>query len=287
MITRIPLPGFDWPRALDFYGQRAIEGLERVEGPVYRRVVRHGELAVAVEARWEPAEEAVVLTIGASGDVAVDVAAAFARMLDVGVDVAAVSAHLARDPALAPLVDRSLHVLGGPDPFEIAARSILGQQVSVARARDLNARLVRRCGAVRPDALDGRPVTVFPAPRELLAADLSDMGMPGARVRALCAVAEAALADPGLFEPADALDVLVDRLTAVRGIGPWTAHYVAMRACRHPDAFPASDVGLLRGAARGGVRPTPAELSARAEAWRPYRAYAAQALWAADAASRG
>jgi AraC family transcriptional regulator of adaptative response / DNA-3-methyladenine glycosylase II len=86
-----------------------------------------------------------------------------------------------------------------------------------------------------------------------------------------------------LFERAGSLEETIARLRAIRGIGDWTAHYIAMRACREPDAFPASDVGLLRGAAdSAGRRPTPAELMARADAWRPWRAYAAHQLWAVD-----
>ena len=107
--------------------------------------------------------------------------------------------------------------------------------------------------------------------------------MPRARRHALGALAEAALAEPRLFEPLATVEDTVARLCAIRGIGEWTAHYIALRAAREPDAFPASDVGLLRSAAdRKGVRPSAAELAARAERWRPWRAYAAQHLWAAD-----
>lgn len=197
------------------------------------------------------------------------------RMLDLDTDAEAIAAHLARDPWLAPLVvaHGPLRVLGGWDGFEIAVRAVMGQQVSVAGARTLNGRLVARCGTREGDRL------LFPTPAQVSAADLSNLGVPASRARALKALADAALADPALFTTAT-----VERLTAIRGVGPWTAHYVAMRAGRDPDAFPASDVGLLRGAAdAAGVRPTPAELLARAEAWRPYRAYAAQYLWAADA----
>jgi AraC family transcriptional regulator, regulatory protein of adaptative response / DNA-3-methyladenine glycosylase II len=109
------------------------------------------------------------------------------------------------------------------------------------------------------------------------------MGMPGARVATLKAVAAAALADPGLFDRTNSIEETVAKLRAIRGVGDWTAHYIAMRACGEPDAFPASDVGLLRGAANVfGRRPMPQALHARAEAWRPWRAYAAHHLWAAD-----
>jgi AraC family transcriptional regulator of adaptative response / DNA-3-methyladenine glycosylase II len=108
-------------------------------------------------------------------------------------------------------------------------------------------------------------------------ADLSALGIPGARKQALAAIARAAMADPALFEPLDTIEETVARLRAIPGVGDWTAHYIALRAAREPDAFPASDVGLLRGAAA----PNPRSLEAQAERWRPWRAYAAQHLWAA------
>ena len=109
------------------------------------------------------------------------------------------------------------------------------------------------------------------------------MGMPGARVRTMQAMAQALLDDPLLFRRSQTVEETVDRLCVIKGIGPWTAQYIAIRACREPDGFPASDAGLLRGSANAeGVRPTPRELTARAEKWRPYRAYAAQHIWAED-----
>jgi AraC family transcriptional regulator of adaptative response / DNA-3-methyladenine glycosylase II len=96
-------------------------------------------------------------------------------------------------------------------------------------------------------------------------------------------MARAALEDVGLFARRNSVEATVARLRAVKGVGDWTAHYIAMRACGEPDAFPASDVGLLRGAAdQHGRRPSPRELLARADAWRPWRAYAAHHLWAID-----
>jgi AraC family transcriptional regulator of adaptative response / DNA-3-methyladenine glycosylase II len=110
------------------------------------------------------------------------------------------------------------------------------------------------------------------------------MGMPGARTRALQAVAEAFVAVPDIFARSGSIEQTVARLAAIKGIGPWTAQYIALRACGEPDAFPASDVGLLRGMLDAqGQRPSPKALEARAEAWRPWRAYAAHHIWAADA----
>src|SRR5206468_3209011 len=117
----------------------------------------------------------------------------------------------------------------------------------------------------------------FPTAAQVTAADLSRLRMPNARRQALFALAQAALADPRLFEPLATVEQTVARLRTIAGIGEWTAHSIALRAAREPDAFPATDVGLVR---ESGLRP--AALLARAERWRPWRAYAAQHLWTAD-----
>ena len=211
------------------------------------------------------------------------------RVFDLGADVATIGAHLAQDPLLAPLIAErpGLRAPGGWDGFELAMRAVLGQQVTVEAARRLAGQLVRLCGAAVPAEQRGHAALMFafPTAAQVAAADLASLGMPNARKAALVALAEAALADPLLFQPLGTVEDTVARLRAIRGVGEWTAQYIALRAVREPDAFPASDIGLLRGAAgHGGTRPSPAELHGRAEPWRPWRAYAAQHLWAADAA---
>jgi AraC family transcriptional regulator of adaptative response / DNA-3-methyladenine glycosylase II len=212
-------------------------------------------------------------------------------VFDLGADVAAIGEHLARDPRLASLVAErpGLRVVGAWDGFEMAARAVLGQQVSVEAARKLASRLAHLRGTPLGAVASGdRALThAFPDAPAVADGDLSGLGMPGARRRALAAIARAAVDDPRLFEPLDTVEKTVDRLRAIHGVGDWTAHYIALRAVHDPDAFPASDLGLLRSAAaRNGARPTPAELLRRAERWRPWRAYAAQHLWTADTASR-
>jgi AraC family transcriptional regulator of adaptative response / DNA-3-methyladenine glycosylase II len=207
------------------------------------------------------------------------------RVFDLGADILTVSTHLSQDPELARLVAArpGLRVPGGWDGFETAVRAILGQQVSVEAGRQLGNRLARICGTSLPAAPDPAMSLAFPTARQVLDADLAPLRMPSARKAALKALAEAAIEDPDLFQPLATVEETVARLCAIRGIGVWTAHYIALRAVREPDAFPASDVGLLRGAAcPDGIRPSPAELQKRAEAWRPWRAYAAQHLWTAD-----
>jgi AraC family transcriptional regulator of adaptative response / DNA-3-methyladenine glycosylase II len=124
---------------------------------------------------------------------------------------------------------------------------------------------------------------VFPTPAALAGADFAALGMPKARAATLSALTEAVMGDPSIFDPRGSLEDAVAALRRLPGIGEWTAQYIAMRQLREPDAFPAADVGLMRALAEGGRRPSPAELSARAEAWRPWRAYAALHLWASEA----
>ncbi len=282
---RLPYhPPYDWPAALEFLTHRAIEGVEQVEGEVYRRTIRLQGACGAIAIEHDGSGSALLATIGLpSADQSHAAAGRLRRMFDLDADPRLIAEHLGRDPWLAPMLAArpGLRVFGGWDGYEVAARAIIGQQVSVGRARVLLGVLVDRCGEELPGGADGALWRVFPSARQVLGGDLSVMGMPGARVAALQTVAEAALADSRLFERAGSLEETVARLRAIRGVGEWTAQYIAMRACRQPDAFPGSDVGLLRGAAAAtGGRPTPAELVSRAEAWRPWRAYAAQQLWA-------
>jgi len=279
---------YDWGAMLAFLKARAIDGVERVEGGVYRRTVLHEGMTGTVTVSHLAEKESLEAVIRFPGVQALpSIVARVRRVFDLGADVMTVTSHLAQDPQLAPLVTArpGLRVPGGWDGFEVAMRAILGQQVSVEAGRQLGSRLTRICGTPFPESQaqnDGLTLA-FPTAAQVLAADLSSLGMPNARKAALKAVAEAAVAEPDLFRPLGTVEETVARLSAIRGIGEWTAHYIALRAVREPDAFPASDIGLLRGAAgRDGARPSPAELQKRAEAWRPWRAYAAQHLWAAD-----
>jgi 3-methyladenine DNA glycosylase/8-oxoguanine DNA glycosylase len=139
------------------------------------------------------------------------------------------------------------------------------------------------CGKRAANAHDENLSRLFPDAAQLFAANLEGMGMPRARKATLTALAAAAVRDPRLFEPAPSLEHAVARLRAIPGVGEWTAHYIALRALHETDAFPAADAGLLRTAEAIGIATTPKALVARADAWRPWRAYAAQHLWAGGA----
>ena len=206
------------------------------------------------------------------------------RIFDLSADPAAIRDDLGQDPLLAPLVAErpGLRVPGAWDGFEVAVRAILGQQITVAAAVNLAAKLVAEHGeplrTVRGDGL----THIFPTPDRIARANLP--GMPAARARALSSVAAAASADPNFFSPSQTSEDAIVKLRSIRGIGEWTAQYIAMRVLREPDAFPAADIGLLRALAQSEEgKPSTAEVVARAEAWRPWRAYAAQHIWTVGA----
>ena len=285
-------PPYDWPAMLAYLRGRAIDGIERLDGERYVRSVAHDGAVGTVEIVHVPARDSLAVTIRFPCVRALPaIIARVRRVFDLGADVTSIGAHLAKDRLLAPLIARrpGLRVPGGWDGFELAVRAVLGQQVTVEAGRRLASRLVQACGAALPgrQAAESGVSRVFPGAAQVAAADLSVLGMPASRRATLVAVAEATLAEPRLFEPLATIEDTVARLCAIRGVGDWTAHYIALRAAREPDAFPASDVGLLRSAAGpGGVRPSALELTARAQRWRPWRAYAAQHLWVADAEPR-
>jgi AraC family transcriptional regulator of adaptative response / DNA-3-methyladenine glycosylase II len=282
---RLPYrPPYDHDAILRFLAARAIEGMETVTDGLYRRTIALGSGSGSVRIGHEPEHAALRATIDAPDEAVPAILARIRHVFDLDADLAAVGSHLARDPVLARLIAGrpGLRVPGGWDGFEQGVRAILGQQVTVGHARRLAGVLVRAHGG----AVDGRDlsglVRTFPDPDRIAGADLSVLAIPAPRREAIRAFACAVLAGPGLFDPAAPVEEAVARLRQVRGIGEWTAQYLALRALGHRDAFPASDVALLRAMAIDGERPIPAALQARAEAWRPYRAYAAQHLWTED-----
>ncbi len=281
-------PPYDWDSMLAYLAARAIPGIETVDDGSYLRTVEIDDLVGSVRIVHLPRKESLAVTIRFPDVRSLPVIVTRVRRLfDLGADIGTIEAHLSRDPLLAPLVARhpGLRAPGGWDGFELAVRAILGQQVSIAAARRLAGQLVARHGRALPSDRVSHPDLshAFPTARRLAAAESIELAMPAARRASLAALAEAAVADPNLFHPFGSIDEATARLRSIRGVGDWTAQYIALRALRETDAFPASDVGLLRGAALlGDIRPSPRGLLELAESWRPWRAYAAQHLWAAD-----
>ena len=279
-------PPYDWDAMLSFLGDRAIPGVEAVSGETYRRTIaiggQFGVISVA------PAEKNRVNVSLRFPDMAAlpQIIARVRRVFDLAADPDMIGAHLALDPVLAPRVTArpGLRVPGAWDGFELAVRAIFGQQITVPAATGLLGRLVKVYGTPQPVAAaeDAGLSHLFPSPARLAKADLANLGMPNARAMAVTSLARAISADPMIFSRSASLEETIVKLRSLPGIGEWTAQYIAMRELREPDAFPAADIGLMRAmASADGRRPSPAELLARAEAWRPWRAYAALHLWAA------
>ncbi len=281
------VPPFEWSQFVSFFEARALPGVEHVDAHGYTRTIafadpKGGDQTGTIHVAPAPKKDALSLTV-VFPDVTrlPTIVARVRRMFDLDADVRAIGRVLKRDPSLRSRLRArpGLRVPGAWDPFESAIRAILGQQVSVARAGQLAGVIIERWGA--PFASDHASLTrTFPS-AAVLAEALPEarLGMPGARTRALATLAKEAAENPALFSPSTSIEDARAILRGLTGIGSWTEEYVALRALRDPDGFPASDVGLLRALEVNGERPSPDELAERAEAWRPFRAYAAQHLW--------
>ena len=280
---------YDWPRVLRFFAGRATPGVEAVEDGCYRRAIEWAGASGTLSVSRHPRRRVLVATI--EGPVSVHAHALstpISRMFDLRADPAAISAHLGADAWLAPLVTAApgLRVPGAWSAFELVVRAIVGQQVSVKAATTIIGRLVERVG----QRIDGHPHALtawrFPTPAALASADLAGIGMPGKRVAALQGFAQA-VASGALVIEADAsaaatadFDAMRAALLALPGIGPWTVEYVAMRAWRDANAWPATDLVLMQSiAARDPALARATQQRARSDAWHPWRAYAAMHLW--------
>jgi AraC family transcriptional regulator of adaptative response / DNA-3-methyladenine glycosylase II len=282
---------YDWESILGFLAARAIDGVERVTDRSYARTIEIDGARGSVHV--VPGKTCLVATIRLPQvKPLLAVVGRLRRLFDLDADVEAIGAHLSGDPGLAALVAKrpGLRTPGAWCSFELAIRAILGQQITVTGARKLAGKLTAMAGARVGEGVTGDPhlTHIFPDPARVAEADLANLGMPKARIAALQTLARAAVADPALLELAGSYEETIARLLALPGFGPWTAQYWALRALRDSDAFPAADVALLRSpaVAADGKRLSPEKLLARAEAWRPWRAYAAQHLWAADGDAR-
>jgi AraC family transcriptional regulator of adaptative response / DNA-3-methyladenine glycosylase II len=268
-------PPLDWEGLLSFLRPRALPGVEEIGMDRYRRVVENGEGEVGmVEVRADTERECLELRVPTTLAPALMTLSGRVRALfDLDADPMAIEEQLSADSALVgPVRERpGLRVPGAWDSFELAVRAILGQQVSVAGATTLAGKLIRALGRPLGDG-----AFLFPSPADLAQADLADLGMPRRRAEAIRALAATLDAGDLRLDGTGGLDAIVERLCALPGVGPWTAHYIAMRGCREPDAFPEGDLGLDHAWSAVG---SDDDLADRAEAWRPWRAYAVMHLW--------
>jgi AraC family transcriptional regulator of adaptative response / DNA-3-methyladenine glycosylase II len=278
---------FDWSALLGYLGPRAIPGVESVADGAWSRTILNGGAPGSIEVRrLDERQLELRVRLAAPRDL-IRIVSRVSRIFDLGADARAIAIHLRRDPRLAGAVEarRGIRVPGAWDPFELAVRAILGQQVSVRAATTLAGRIARTFGTPLAGPAPPGLTHCFPLPAELASAPLERVGLTRARADTVRSLAGAVRDGTLDFERLGALDTAIETLCRLPGIGPWTAQYIAMRALGEPDALPAGDLGVRRALAVRGRMPTLREVEARAEAWRPWRAYAVMALWRHDAAS--
>jgi AraC family transcriptional regulator of adaptative response / DNA-3-methyladenine glycosylase II len=278
-------PPYDWQAMLAFLRARAIPGVESADETAYRRTIVVDDGPGLIEVRPAASGAALDLAVVCPNPRALlHVVARVRRVFDLGADPAAIGAHLAGDPLLGPLMARhpGIRTPGAWDGFELAVRAIIGQQVSVRAASTMTGRVASLFG--RAATIAGPLERLFPTPDRLADAAVERAGVIPARAEAIRRLARLAASGTLALGPTADVGAVVASLRAIPGVGEWTAQYVALRALGEPDAFPAGDLVLRRAA---GVR-TARELEVRAEAWRPWRAYAVLLLWqgACDEAKR-
>lgn len=279
-------PPYNWAAQVPALARRATAGVEAVGPEFYRRTFALSGAHGVVEVR-PSGHDHLVATVDVADPAALpEVERRLRQIFDLDCDVEAMMAQLGRDRYLAEAVAAlpGLRVLGTWDPFELAVRTILGQQISVAAATTLAGRLAAAYGeplaGLDLDWAEGAGLRwIFPRPEVLAEADLSGLGITRSRAGWIGGLSRAVVADPAVLRPADSHQATVARLCELPGIGPWTAEYIAMRAFHAADAFPASDLGLLRALEKIEQPMNTRRILALAEAWRPWRAYAAIYLW--------
>lgn len=279
-------PPYDWAHLHAFLTTRAIPGVERVDTRGYARTVaiEGGHATVCINPIV--GENAVALRVrGAPPTALFQISATARRVFDLAADPALIARAIRTDAMLGPLVKArpGLRIPGAWEPFECAVRALLGQQVTVAAARTLAARVVARAGQPLVDGVDGL-THLFPSPAALAQANLDGLGITGARIAALHALARAVA--NGELDFAAGEDEVVKALVGLPGFGMWTAQYIAMRALGEPDAFPTGDLVLRQMASSDATPLSSKALDARAAAWRPWRGYAVMHLWASASSRR-
>ena len=297
LTVRLPYrKPFDWRGLMQFFTDRATPGVEQVLDDVYLRSIAVNKQSGVVECRHLKTDNSISLTLhGVATAEIFQVVQRARELLDLDAPVAEIGATLGADKDLGRMIKQrpGVRVPGAWDGFELTVRAILGQQVSVKAATTLAGRIAARYGAAieLPASFGGRgdSLTIerlFPGPEKLMRARFNNIGLVTTRAETIRRVAAAVVRGELSFDNSQDIDEFCRSLTAIRGIGDWTAQYVAMRAMKSPDAFPASDLGLLKAIAKG-ENTKPVELLRRAESWRPWRAYAALLLWGSLSGSGG
>jgi AraC family transcriptional regulator, regulatory protein of adaptative response / DNA-3-methyladenine glycosylase II len=279
LAVRLAFRGpLDWAATASYFATRAIPGVEHVSGGVYRRTIVVDGDPGALELHPGDDDHLVLVLHLPHWEELIHLVARARRIAGLDLDLDEPGGHLSRDPIVGPLLEArpGLRTPGTWDPFETGVRAILGQQVTIAAANTITARIVRRHGTPVPGLSAFGLTHAFPTPATLAEADLDGIGLPRARQAAIRSFARAVDEDEIRLDGSIGLDRLVASITAIDGLGSWTAQYIALRL-GEPDAFPATDLGLRRAVG-------PSEVEELAERWRPWRALAATHLWTQERA---
>jgi AraC family transcriptional regulator of adaptative response / DNA-3-methyladenine glycosylase II len=275
-------PPFNWRAMLDYLRFRAIPGVEHVTQDSYSRTIMLNGEATEFEVRFLEGTHHLLLRVqGSQIRALAQVVERVNLMFDLKAVSSEVDVHLSGDPRLKAAVAAhpGIRVPVAWDGFEVAVRAVIGQQVSVKGATTLVSRLAAAYGRDYHSACNPALTRVFPEPELLAHASLSGLGITTRRIAAIQHLARAVLEGSLCFDGSLDTTAFVARIQKTPGIGPWTAQYIALRALNDADAFPHSDLILLRAAARPDETLSPAALLALAERWRPWRAYAVLLLW--------
>jgi AraC family transcriptional regulator of adaptative response / DNA-3-methyladenine glycosylase II len=272
-------PPLAWDCLLGYLRLRAIQGVEMVDDTHYRRTVAMGNRRGWIEVSMSPTGSALTLGVSPSLQVVTDtLVPRIKRLFDLEAAPDAISELLLQDPRLKSTVRRlpGLRVAGAFDGFELAVRAVLGQQVSVKAASTVAGRWAQVFGTpiATPFAQLNRLTPSAKRMASIPYEEICALGVVGARARCLVALAEAVVERRVDLNLAGDAEEQIESLMSVAGIGPWTAQYIAMRALHWHDAFPSGDLMLMRAA-----NTDKKQLQELAEAWRPWRAYAAHYLW--------
>ena len=280
---------FDWSSLLAFFAARAVPGVESIDGGCYRRTVKIDGQPGVIEVRQD--QDKVLLAMhGIATQNIFPVVQQCREVFDLDAPMQEITRVLSQDALLARRLGRSpgVRVPGAWDGFELAVRAVLGQQISVKAATTIAGRLAKAYGEPVKDKAGSGLTRLFPVPERLARAQFKNMGITTNRAATLRRLASAVIDGSLNFDTAQDPAAFRESLLAIPGIGEWTAQYVAMRALKNPDAFPAADLGLLRAFDMlGQERLRPAHLEEMSQAWRPWRAYAALLLWSPAAGSGG
>jgi AraC family transcriptional regulator of adaptative response / DNA-3-methyladenine glycosylase II len=289
LVLRLPFAGpLAWDEMLGYARGRAIAGVEHVDEHTYRRTVLiDGDPGVIELARGGP-EHLVLRAHLPHWEGVIHIAQRARRIFCLDADLESAIAHLEGDTKMRRLVRLrpGIRPMGTWDPFETGVRAIVGQQVTVTAANTIARRLVTRFGVPVPGLVPLGLTHLFPGPSALAEADLETIGLTSSRAATVRAFAGAVDADALSLDRGQSLQALLAALVELPGLGPWTAHYVALRLGQ-PDAFPSADAGIRRALASMLDEPVSARRAEdHAAGWSPWRAYAAAQLWSSLPAAR-